>query len=131
MRAAKLLTLLASITADVTLLWKLPSCPARPAADAIAGSVLRKAGVEGCFCQLLDINMAHAWKPAPQSYAYAAQQLGLKPEQVGAYVFSCSGSWAIFRAAGCAGRAAGPSEGEGQALCCPLPAPSAPASPVR
>ena len=102
MRAAKFLAVLASITADATLLSKLPPCPARPAADAIAGSVLRKAGVEGCFCQLLDINMAHAWKPAPQSYAYAAQQLGLKPEQVGTFVCSCSGSWSLLRAAGCA-----------------------------
>lgn len=51
-------------------------------AEGIAKSVLQKAGIEGCFTALLDINMAAAWKPAPASYAFAAQRLGLAPEQI-------------------------------------------------
>ncbi|KAL4424590.1 hypothetical protein ABPG77_009174 [Micractinium sp. CCAP 211/92] len=51
-------------------------------ADGVARSVLQKAGVEGMFAALLDINMAQAWKPARQSYAFACGQLGLRPDQV-------------------------------------------------
>lgn len=51
-------------------------------ADGVARSVLQKAGIEGLFAALLDINMAQAWKPARQSYAFACGQLGLRPEQV-------------------------------------------------
>ncbi len=46
--------------------------------------MLQKAGVEGVFAALLDINMAQAWKPARESYAFACGQLGLRPDQVGA-----------------------------------------------
>ncbi|KAL4421285.1 hypothetical protein ABPG75_010576 [Micractinium tetrahymenae] len=51
-------------------------------ADGIARSVLQKAGIEGIFAALLDINMAQAWKPARESYAFACERLGLRPEQV-------------------------------------------------
>lgn len=58
-------------------------CTLPAAADGVARSVLQKAGIEGLFAALLDINMAQAWKPARQSYAFACGQLGLRPEQVG------------------------------------------------
>lgn len=60
------------------------------AADSIARSVLQKAGLEGVFSCLLDVGMAGAWKPAPQSYAWAVEQLGLAPGQVKArWAASC------------------------------------------
>ena len=49
------------------------------AADSIARRVLQKAGIEGTFCALLDINMPSCWKPAAGSYSFAVQQLGLAP----------------------------------------------------
>lgn len=57
--------------------------PAPVAADGIAHSVLQKAGIEGIFDALLDSNMAQAWKPARESYAFACVRLGLRPDQVG------------------------------------------------
>ncbi|EFN50965.1 hypothetical protein CHLNCDRAFT_28513 [Chlorella variabilis] len=64
-------------------------------ADSIARSVLQKAGLEGVFSCLLDVGMAGAWKPAPQSYAWAVEQLGLAPGQV---MMVASHPWDIYGA---------------------------------
>lgn len=73
---------------------KAPSRPP-PAADLIARRALQKAGLEGAFAALLDIQAAGAWKPSPSSYAHAVRELGLRPEEV---MLVASHPWDVFGA---------------------------------
>jgi 2-haloacid dehalogenase len=47
---------------------------------SVAGRLLETAGVRDAFEMLLSVDDAPAWKPAPASYAYAAQKCRLPPE---------------------------------------------------
>eukprot|EP00887_Chlorella_sp_A99_P004331 scaffold15.g4331.t1 len=51
-------------------------------AEGIATPVLRRVGLEGVVAPLLDIGQARAWKPAPESYHYAAERLGMEAGQL-------------------------------------------------
>lgn len=43
---------------------------------ALAEKMFAAAGADSCFERLMSVEDADAWKPAPQAYAYAAEQCG-------------------------------------------------------
>jgi 2-haloacid dehalogenase len=48
----------------------------------VAGKLLAAAGIRGEFEQLLSVEDAPAWKPAPAAYAYAARACSVPPAQM-------------------------------------------------
>jgi 2-haloacid dehalogenase len=48
----------------------------------VAGKLLTTAGIRGEFEQLLSVEDAPAWKPAPAAYAYAARACSVTPAQM-------------------------------------------------
>ena len=46
-----------------------------------AGNLLRKVGLDGCFDRIICASMVEWGKPKPDIYIFAAEQLGLKPDE--------------------------------------------------
>jgi 2-haloacid dehalogenase len=51
-------------------------------AASVAEALLTTAGVRGEFERLLSVDDAGRWKPAPESYAYAARECGVDPAEM-------------------------------------------------
>jgi len=51
-------------------------------ATSVADTLLTSAGVREDFERLLSVEDAGRWKPAPQSYAYAARECGVDPAEM-------------------------------------------------
>jgi 2-haloacid dehalogenase len=51
-------------------------------AASIAEELLERAGLRAEFERVLSVEQAGVWKPAPGSYAYAARECGVEPEQM-------------------------------------------------
>jgi len=49
---------------------------------SVADALLITAGVRGQFESLLSVEAAGRWKPAPESYAYAARECGVPPAEM-------------------------------------------------
>jgi len=48
---------------------------------AVAAALFERAGIRDRFEQLLSVEAAGVWKPAPGSYAYALEQCGVEPSE--------------------------------------------------
>jgi 2-haloacid dehalogenase len=63
-------------------------------ADLVAG-LLRRAGLDGYLRANLSVDTVRRWKPAPEPYRYAADQLGIDPSRlalVAAHAWDCAGA---------------------------------------
>jgi 2-haloacid dehalogenase len=63
-------------------------------ADLVA-ALLRRAGLDGYLQANLSVDAVRRWKPAPEPYRYAANQLGVHPSRlalVAAHAWDCAGA---------------------------------------
>lgn len=65
-------------------------------ATAAAEALIERAGVREHFGSVLSVMHAPRWKPAPESYAYAVESLGKRPEDI---VLVAAHPWDIHGAA--------------------------------
>jgi 2-haloacid dehalogenase len=65
-------------------------------ADLVAG-LLRRVGLDGYLMASLSVDAVRRWKPAPEPYRYAADQLGVDPSRlalIAAHAWDCAGAHA-------------------------------------
>jgi 2-haloacid dehalogenase len=61
----------------------------------LAGTLLRRAGLDGYLRANLSVDAVRRWKPAPEPYRYAAAELGVDPDRlalVAAHGWDCAGA---------------------------------------